>query len=164
MIYPSLLLFTLQNLPFPSPLLHFLLLLLTRWNIQQPLQMIFSALFLGCYAGLALARNFTPAPVVTSNANTSYVAILDNSSSSSIRGSVTAKAGPDGIGLTFEVSFTGFPSGLGPFCMANLPNTVVKWYITIDCADAPSPSLSRSCAPCTSKRWLQCHIRTLWSL
>lgn len=62
-----------------------------------------------------VAQQFTEAPVITGNEDVVYTASLFDSDSSTIRGNVSATAGPDGVGLWFRVSLTGLPDGVGPF-------------------------------------------------
>lgn len=68
-----------------------------------------------------MAQKFTEAPVITGNTDVVYTASLFNSESSTIRGNVSATAGPDGIGLWFRVSLTGLPDNTGPFRMTLSP-------------------------------------------
>lgn len=52
-----------------------------------------------------------------------YSATLPDSSLTAIRGSVVARTVPDGTGVNFQVSLSGFPAAGGPFRM--LPNPVM---------------------------------------
>jgi hypothetical protein len=67
-----------------------------------------------------IAQQFTEAPVITGNEEVVYTASLFNSESSTIRGNISATAGPDGTGLWFRVSLTGLPDNVGPFRMTFL--------------------------------------------
>ncbi|CRG84960.1 hypothetical protein PISL3812_02125 [Talaromyces islandicus] len=62
-----------------------------------------------------IAQQFTEAPVITDNEDIVYTASLFDSTSSTIRGNISATAGPDGVGLWFRVSLTGLPDNVGPF-------------------------------------------------
>lgn len=71
----------------------------------------------------AFAQNFQPAPVVEGNpAGVTYVATLPaepffmaGSLDGNVEGSVTAKAGPGGRGVQFDVKFSNLPTSGGPF-------------------------------------------------
>jgi hypothetical protein len=81
----------------------------------------YSALMILSLALSALGQQqFISAPVITDNAGATYTATLFNSPSSSIRGTVTARSGANGVGLSFDVSFTGLPADVGPFRMTSL--------------------------------------------
>lgn len=47
--------------------------------------------------------------------NDAYIATLPNSVKTAIRGSVVAMSAPDGSGVNFQVSMSGFPAEGGPF-------------------------------------------------
>jgi hypothetical protein len=44
-----------------------------------------------------------------------YVATLPEKPNSTVRGSISASANHDGVGVTFNVDFWGFPQAGGPF-------------------------------------------------
>lgn len=67
---------------------------------------------------LVIAQQFTEAPVITGNTDVVYTASLFDSETSTIRGNISATAGPDGVGLWFRVSLTGLPDNVGPFRMS----------------------------------------------
>ncbi|OKL60186.1 hypothetical protein UA08_04575 [Talaromyces atroroseus] len=77
--------------------------------------MIYSALVILCLVLSSFGQRFVSAPVITDNVDAIYTATLLDRASSSIRGRVTASSGANGVGLSFDVSFTGLPAGLGPF-------------------------------------------------
>lgn len=71
----------------------------------------------------ALAQNFEAAAVVDSNPEgVTYVATLPvepffvaGTLDGNVKGSVSAKAGPGGVGVQFDVEFSNLPSEGGPF-------------------------------------------------
>lgn len=64
-----------------------------------------------------IGAQFFEAPVITNNTNNTYTLNLLDKNTTDIRGDVIASAGPGGVGVLFNVDFTGFPQGLGPFSM-----------------------------------------------
>ena len=80
-----------------------------------------SALVLSGLFALAAAQSststITPAAVVTNNPiGVQYTATLPKIPTSNILGSVVAQAAPNGVGVSFTVQASGFPSSGGPFC------------------------------------------------
>jgi hypothetical protein len=58
-------------------------------------------------------------PQVLNNPNVTYAAKLLTKNSTNLGGIITGTAGPNGVGVTFDVHFWGFPEGLGPFSMSH---------------------------------------------
>jgi hypothetical protein len=81
---------------------------------------------------IARAQNITTgelgnATIVKNNPQgTTYLAVLPekeffnpNDPRGNIKGSVSATASPDGVGVVFSVSLSNFPTSGGPFCMSS---------------------------------------------
>lgn len=73
----------------------------------------FFAATLGLLFTVVHAQNATV--ITTNTAGVSYEAILPNSATTNIRGSVVAQSGANDTGVLFQVNFDGFPSEGGPF-------------------------------------------------
>ncbi len=101
-----------------------------------------STIALAALSGLALVKAQAPvvpgttgklgnALVTTNNpAGVTYTAILPNSNTTTVRGSISATSNANGTGVIFNVNLSGFTNvaSQGPFCMSTNTNVVnARW-------------------------------------